>query len=215
MKPNYKLTARSARIVEQLAVFDFQLEYKKELTNPIDGLSRRLDYFAGFKEGVKHDALQGMLPRLQQQLQVMYFLGSEPNGKNMQSGCNSHAIRISTQDPQIDHSEKVIASVVHSHIKDIDHTRSNDSRPVRPRFVTNTKGGYLLVSRLAAIEAAASETALDKPPESLIDFVRKVQQKDASAYTDCDRELTAGYERNSQGLLRFHGRVVVLMLVAL
>ena len=68
-----------------------------------------------------------------------------------------------------------MTSIVHSHIKDIDYTRSNDSRPVRPRFVTNTKGGYLLLSHLAAIEAAATETALDKPPELLIDFVCKVQ----------------------------------------
>jgi hypothetical protein len=87
--------------------------------------------------------------------------------------------------------------VVHSHVKDIDHTRSNDSRPVRPRFVANTEGGYLLVSRLTTIGAAASETALDKPPESLIDFVRKIQQKDASAYIDRDREPTAGYKRDS------------------
>jgi hypothetical protein len=57
MKLSYKLTARSARITERLIAFDFQLEYKKGLTNPIDSLSRRLDYFASFKEGVKHDAL--------------------------------------------------------------------------------------------------------------------------------------------------------------
>jgi hypothetical protein len=156
-----------------------------------------------------------MLPRLQQQLQVMHSLGNEPDGKNMRSGCDSYAIRTSTQDPQIDHSEKVIASVVHLHVEDIDHTRSNDSRPVRPRFVTDTEGGHLLVSRLAAIRAATSETALDEPPESLIDFVRKIQQKDASAYVDRNGEPTAGYERNSQGLLRFHGRVVVPMSAAL
>jgi hypothetical protein len=57
MKLSYKLTARSARIIERLVAFDFQLEYKKGLTNPTDGLSRRPDYFASFKEGVKHDAL--------------------------------------------------------------------------------------------------------------------------------------------------------------
>jgi hypothetical protein len=105
----------------------------------------------------------------------MHSLGSEPDGKNMQSRCDSYAIRTSTQDPQIDHSEKVITSVVHSYVKDIDHTCSNDSRPVRPRFVADTEGGYLLVSRLAAIRAAASETALDEPLESLIDFVHKIQ----------------------------------------
>jgi len=62
----------------------------------------------------------------------------------------------------------------HSHVETIDHTRGDDSRPVRPSFVANTEGGYLLVSRLATIKAATSETALDKPPESIIDFVRKI-----------------------------------------
>jgi hypothetical protein len=57
MKPGYKLIARSAHIAERLTAFDFQLEYKKGSTNPADGLSRRPDYFAGFKEGVKHNAL--------------------------------------------------------------------------------------------------------------------------------------------------------------
>jgi hypothetical protein len=57
MKLSYKLTARSTRITERLIVFDFQLEYKKGLTNPTDSLSRRPDYFTSFKEGVKHNAL--------------------------------------------------------------------------------------------------------------------------------------------------------------
>jgi hypothetical protein len=107
-------------------------------------------------------------------LQVIHFLGSEPNRKNMQSRYDSHAICTSTQDPQIDHSEKVIASMVYLHIEDIDYTRSNNSRPICLRFVANTKGGYLLISRLTAIKAATSKTALDEPLESLIDFMRKV-----------------------------------------
>jgi hypothetical protein len=57
IKLGYKLTARSTRIAERLATFDFQLEYKKGSTNPVDSLSRRPNYFAGFKEGVKHNAL--------------------------------------------------------------------------------------------------------------------------------------------------------------
>ena len=215
MKPGYKLTARSARIAERLAAFDFQLEYKKGSTNPADGLSRRPDYFAGFKEGVKHNALQGMLPKLQQQLQVIGSSGCEPNEKPMRSGCESLAIHTSIQDPQNDQSEKVIANVEHSHVETIDHTRGDDSRPVRPSFVADTEGGHLLVSRLAAIEAATGETALDEPPESLIDFVRKIQQKDASAYVDREGANTAGYERDLQGLLRYHGRVVVPKSAAL
>jgi hypothetical protein len=39
MKPSYKLTARSGRIAERLAAFDFQIEYKKGSINPADGLS--------------------------------------------------------------------------------------------------------------------------------------------------------------------------------
>jgi hypothetical protein len=57
MKPGYKLTARSGWIAKRLAAFDFQIEYKKGSTNPADSLSQRLDYFAGFKEGTKHNAL--------------------------------------------------------------------------------------------------------------------------------------------------------------
>jgi hypothetical protein len=55
------------------------------------------------------------------------------------------------------------------------------------------------VLRLAAIEAAASETALDEPPESLIDFVCETQQKDASVHVDHDGESAAGYEHDSRG----------------
>ena len=60
------------------------------------------------------------------------------------------------------------------HVKTIDYTRGDDSRPVRPSFVANTKGGHLLVTRLAAIKAATGETVLDEPPELIIDFVRKI-----------------------------------------
>ena len=47
------LSGRQARIVEYLAVFDFTIEYKKGTANPSNGLSRRLDYFARFKDTVK------------------------------------------------------------------------------------------------------------------------------------------------------------------
>jgi hypothetical protein len=53
-----------------------------------------------------------------------------------------------------------------SYTKTIDYTYGDDSRPIRPRFIANTKGGYLLILRLATIEVAVGETVLDKPPES-------------------------------------------------
>ena len=68
----------------------------------------------------------------------------------------------------------MITNVEHLHVKTIDYTRSNDSRPICPSFVTNTKDGYLLVLRLTTIEAVTSETVLDEPPELLINFVQKI-----------------------------------------
>ena len=53
------------------------------------------------------------------------------------------------------------------------------------------------MSYLTTIEAAASETVLDEPLELLIDFVRKIQQKDTSTYVDYNREPTASYKHNS------------------
>ena len=39
-----KLSARQARWMEELAVFDFQIEYREGKKNPADGLSRRPDH---------------------------------------------------------------------------------------------------------------------------------------------------------------------------
>ena len=58
------LSGRQARIAEYLAAFDFTIEYKKGTANPSDGLSRRPDYFARFKDTVKRVQLEGMLPTL-------------------------------------------------------------------------------------------------------------------------------------------------------
>jgi transposase InsO family protein len=209
MKPGYKLTARSGRIAERLAVFDFQIEYKKGSTNPADGLSRRPDYFAGFKEGTKHDALQGLLPMLQQKLQVKEFQDSSELAKPLRFGRDPHAKGVSVQNPRPDPAEKVIASVFqHSTAETIDHTCCGDLRPVRPRFVAGTEGGHLLVSRIAAAMAAQDETALDPSPESLLDFIREVQQKDAFV-KNLVAEPAAGYEQDAHGLVRFNGKVVV------
>jgi hypothetical protein len=62
------LTGRQARIAEDLAVFDFEIEYKKGIANPADGLSRRPDYFNGFKDDKKRENFAGLLPTLQRKL---------------------------------------------------------------------------------------------------------------------------------------------------
>jgi hypothetical protein len=94
----------------------------------------------------------------------------------------------------------VIASVFeHSNAKALDHTCGNDLEPFRPSFVASTEGGSLLVSRIAAATAAQGETVLDTQPESLLDFIREVQQKDAFV-KNLVAEPTAGYEQDEYGL---------------
>jgi hypothetical protein len=81
----------------------------------------------------------------------------------------------------------------HSNAEVLDYTYGNDLEPFRPSFLASTKGSSLLVSRIAAATAAQGETVLDTQPESLLDFIREVQQKDAFI-KNLVAEPTAGYE---------------------
>jgi hypothetical protein len=94
----------------------------------------------------------------------------------------------------------VIASVFeHLNAEALDHTCGNDLEPFRLSFVASTEGSSLLVSRIAAATAAQGEIALDTQPESLLDFIREVQQKDAFV-KNLVAEPTAGYEQDKHGL---------------
>ena len=46
-----ELTPWQVRWAEELARFDFEIEYKLGENNPADRLSQRLDYAKGFKTG--------------------------------------------------------------------------------------------------------------------------------------------------------------------
>jgi hypothetical protein len=87
----------------------------------------------------------------------------------------------------------------HSNAEALDHTCGNDLKPFRPSFVAGTEGGSLLVLRIATATAAQGETALDTQPESLLDFIREVQQKDAFI-KNLVAEPTAGYKQDEHGL---------------
>jgi hypothetical protein len=62
--------------------------------------------------------------------------------------------------------------------------------------------------------AAQDETALDPSPESLLDFIREVQQKDAFVKS-LVAEPAAGYEQDAHGLVRFNSKVIVPRSVSL
>ena len=65
-----ELTPRQARWAEELARFDFEIEYKPGENNPADGPSRRPDYAKGFKTGDGKQMIDILLPTLQNKLRV-------------------------------------------------------------------------------------------------------------------------------------------------
>ena len=65
-----ELTPRQARWAEELARFDFEIEYKPGENNPADGPSRRPDYAKGFKTGEGKQIIDILLPTLQNKLRV-------------------------------------------------------------------------------------------------------------------------------------------------
>jgi hypothetical protein len=64
------LTPKQACWAEELARFDFKIEYKPGQENPADRPSRRLDYAKGLLAGEYQVIRNAMLPTLQQKLQI-------------------------------------------------------------------------------------------------------------------------------------------------
>ena len=86
------LSTCQAQYTEELAKFDFKIEYKLGKVNPANILSWRLNYAKGFKDGSKRTVLNAILPTLQQKLRVMGLIGS-PNTTilNQQVACVQYA----------------------------------------------------------------------------------------------------------------------------
>jgi hypothetical protein len=88
-----KLNDRQARYAEELAWYDFEIEYKPGISNPADGISRRLDYARGYKEEGKRESLDAMLPTLRNKLWMMGLEegSSGATSLNPRVACVSHA----------------------------------------------------------------------------------------------------------------------------
>ena len=65
-----ELSSKQARWAEELARFDFEIEYKPGQENPADGPSRRPDYAKGLLVGEQQAQRDAMLPTLQQKLRI-------------------------------------------------------------------------------------------------------------------------------------------------
>ena len=223
------LSARQARYAEELAKFDFEIKYKPGKANPADALSRRPDYAKGFKDGSKRTVLNAMLPTLQQKLRVMGLVGGPgATTPNQQVACVQHA-----SDPRehgaggprcpailsetssigliaFDPRENPLAQATVPRDDPASHLRI-------VRYFAGTDFAQSLVPRQEVVVAALAETAFtEHPPESLVDFIRRVQERDAFTRSICD-QLTQGrvpagnkdYTLDNQGLLRQNNKVWV------
>jgi hypothetical protein len=65
-----ELSPKQARWVEELARFDFEIEYKPGQDNPANGPARRPDYAKGILVGEQQAERDAMLPTLQQKLRI-------------------------------------------------------------------------------------------------------------------------------------------------
>jgi transposase InsO family protein len=228
------LSGRQARIAEYLAAFDFTIEYKKGTANPSDGLSRRPDYFAGFKDAVKRVQLEGMLPTLQEKLRAIRLdddAGSSAEAQQTQStGCGD-SVNDDSQTINYEQSDQLLAAALDTGPdpgeepeRTAPGTHAEAARLAPVAHFAGTADGKLLVPRLAVAAAAVDETAYVDPPEDIVSLIREVQARDAfvqdirrkdairaaaGSDTAMAREESAQYAFDSDGLLRHQGRVYV------
>lgn len=84
-----ELTPKQARWAEELARFDFEIEYKPGASNPADAPSRRPDYADGFQMGEAKSLRNVMLPTLQNKLRVWTLRKSTAPYAGSETACDS------------------------------------------------------------------------------------------------------------------------------
>ena len=231
------LTGRQARIAEHLAGYDFVIEYKKGTANPSDGLSRRPDYFRGFKDTIKRRQLQGMLPTLQQKLRIMELDKASPatadRSEDHRDGCGDSTQSDSQTILSHEQSDQLLAAALATGIppspqkrhRAASGTTAVEERIACARKLAGTAGFNLLVPRSTVAAAAVDDNAFVDSPETLISLIRRVQARDAfvqdirrpsatksqgtGSPTVPHRKDPGAYAFDEDGLLRRDGRVYV------
>jgi hypothetical protein len=230
------LNSRQARWAERLAAFDFVIEHKPGVSNPADGLSRRPDYFAGFKDGAKREQLQTLLPTLQNKLRFLSEASvATPDGDVLPSTTGTGA-EISPLSPRPRRAGQLSGSGVapypalntgdgHRVDTSPQHSQPPDIRATTTPCPALSPGdGYrggispqhlyprLLVCRITKDEEAWKEGQ----PKPLQEFLQVVQRNDSWVQDLLQQSATGdpnltqqGYAVDSEGLLRRWGRVVV------
>ena len=215
-----KLNSRQARWAEELAMFDFVLEYRTGLSNPADAPSRRPDYKGSADDDDDDDDDEdACLPTLHMKLKTMqdpderefvvavitrrYESPAMPQFKAQERGG-----RHSPTD-QLSGSCPIVA----------DHSWRRSSMGGKPLLepVAGTAGCKQYVPRALAILAMGSETAFEVDNETLEELLARLQKSDpfvqSRQYERFPKSKKAGDSNagwlEQNGLLRYRGAVYV------
>ncbi|TAQ83295.1 hypothetical protein B7494_g8382 [Chlorociboria aeruginascens] len=217
-----KLNARQARWAEELCAYDFKVEYRQGRTNPADGPSRRPDYKGA------DDEKEDLLPLLRMKFSLIASLllsgPDEAPGKHRavleQIGCKHfQKDRRSSQPLPVKRS---VCDVRNARAQRLSRDVSVRAREVsQVNAVTGAIDRELCGPWDRGCRPPGSQTVYDELDQPMLDFIHDLQLKDAFAKSDEWKSsgsragVSAGWERQGDGLLRKNGTVYVPPVVAL
>jgi transposase InsO family protein len=203
-----ELTPKQARWAEELARFDFEVEYKPGQDNPADAPSRRSDYSKGILVGEAQTIRDAMLPTLQQKLRIWNLRNSiassaddqatlgrplpedGPEGASRTSETvENTGLEFPGMAPDPDDASSS-SNDLQTTVNDDEVSAVQSEAWAREHAVTH---GLLHHSEhripspnYLAHEAARDESAYAlETPDCLLDFIRQVQERD-KAYLDLE-----------------------------
>jgi hypothetical protein len=230
-----ELSPKQARWAEELARFDFEVEYKPGLENAADGPSRRPDYAQGLVVGEQQALRDAMLPTLQQKLRIWAL--RRPMAQDAEQAAEGDGrpgeVPMSTRQspesvPEEFHrhefglGDSSPPALDHPSIDHCDRGRSDDTEARETDFDVAEALLRSLDGRVGAPANLANDAARDESayaletPERLTEFIREVQERD-KAYPGNEsltRRAAGGakkgqhhWEIDPNGALRRSGKV--------
>ena len=201
-----KLNSRQMRWAEELAAFDFVLEYRPGRSNPADGPSRRPDFAAGVDEDTSLPTLHNKLQNAEQRTLWVAAIGRHTIPATPQYKAQERGGRHSSISEMLRNSEEEV------HFGD-------GAAPETPLLepVAGTAGCKQYVPRILAAWAAGSETAYEESGETLLELLLQRQRLDPLVqhrqYEQFSKGTSAGavktWELDASGLLRRRGAIYV------
>jgi hypothetical protein len=230
-----ELSPKQARWAEELARFDFEVEYKPGPENAADGPSRRPDYAQGLIVGEQQALRDAMLPTLQQKLRIWAI--RKPKAQNVEQATQGDGRpgvvpMLNSQSPgrvpeefhrhEFGYGDSSPSALDQPSIDHCGRGRTDTSEARETHFDVAKALLCSLDGRIGAPTKLANEAAQDESayaleiPERLTEFIRQVQERDKAypANESLTRREAGGakkgqhyWEVDPNGALRRSGKV--------